>query len=333
MRYPEFLQDGQTIGFVAPSFGCTEEPHASAFLLAIDRWKKMGYEIHLGPNCYEEKGLGISNEPLLCAMELNEWYCSESNQALIACGGGELMCEIVPHLDFERMKAAKPKWYMGFSDNTNFTFLSATLMDTASIYGPCAPDFGVGEWHPSLQDAFDLLCGKKDSISGYDRWAKVPDIPFYVSEPTVIRRFPDEDAAFSGRLLGGCIDILQLYPGTRFDKVKEFNQRYKEDGVIWFLEACELSPGAIRRSLWQFKEAGWFEHVKGFLIGRPLTIGSVSCGVDHYHAVVDVLSEYQVPIIMDLDIGHLPPMMPIICGSTANVAVSGNHICIEYTYR
>lgn len=333
MRYPEFLQDGQTIGFVAPSFGCADEPTHSVFLQALAKFNELGYQVHLGPNCYEEKGLGISNEPLLCARELNEWYCSEENQALIACGGGELMCEVVPHLDFERMKATKPKWYMGFSDNTNFTFLSATLMDTAAIYGPCAPDFGAEHWHMSLQNAFDLLCGKINSVSGYDMWTKVPAVPFHVTEPTIIKRFPDVDVSFNGRLLGGCIDILQLYPGTRFDKVKEFNQRYKEDGIIWFLEACELSPGAIRRSLWQMKEAGWFEYVKGFLIGRPLTFGSVGGGIDHYSAVVDALREYQVPIIMDLDIGHLPPMMPIICGSTAEITVEGNSISIRYTYR
>ena len=27
MRYPEFLSEGGTIGFVAPSFGCATEPY------------------------------------------------------------------------------------------------------------------------------------------------------------------------------------------------------------------------------------------------------------------------------------------------------------------
>lgn len=31
MRYPEFLKDRGTIGFVAPSMGCTTEPYRSAF--------------------------------------------------------------------------------------------------------------------------------------------------------------------------------------------------------------------------------------------------------------------------------------------------------------
>jgi len=340
MRYPKFLEKGQTIGFVAPSFGCATEPYYSAFQNALKKWKDMGHGIHLGPNCYADKGIGISNDPKLCAEELNEWYCSKENDVIISCGGGELMCEVVPYMDFKRMKEAKPKWYMGFSDNTNFTFLSATLMDTAAIYGPCAAAFGMEPWHPSIQDAYDLLCGTIDTVSGYDLWEKEslkdeehPLEPYHTTEPVQIKRIPDENVAISGRLLGGCMDILQMYPGTPYDKVKEFNEKYKDDGIIWFLEACDLNLMSIRRALWQMKEAGWFEYVKGFLIGRPLCYGMEMFGIDQYRAVTDVLNEYNVPIIMDIDIGHLPPMMPLICGSTADITLKGNNISIRYTFK
>ena len=128
MRYPKFLKENDTIGFVAPSFGCAIEPYKTAFENALKKWEEMGYKTHLGPNCYASSGIGISNEPKLCGEELNEWYCSEENDAIISCGGGELMCEVVPYMDFVRMKEAEPKWYMGFSDNTNFTFLSTILI-------------------------------------------------------------------------------------------------------------------------------------------------------------------------------------------------------------
>ena len=47
------------------------------------------------------------------------------------------------------------------SDNTNFVFLSATLMDTAAIYGPCAAAFGMEPWHPAIADAFAVITGEK----------------------------------------------------------------------------------------------------------------------------------------------------------------------------
>ena len=74
-----------------------------------------------------------------------------------------------------------------------------------------------------------------------------------------------------------------------------------------------------------------FENVKGFLIGRPLCYGEEAFGINQYRAVTDILLKYNVPILMDLDIGHLPPMMPIISGSTAKVTSKGDKISIEYT--
>ena len=60
MRFPENLKKGGTIGFVAPSFGCTTEPYKSAFANAQKKWKEMGYQLDLGPNCYAEHGIGIA---------------------------------------------------------------------------------------------------------------------------------------------------------------------------------------------------------------------------------------------------------------------------------
>lgn len=352
MRYPEFLKEKGSIGFVAPSFGCVIEPYHTAFKNALRKWEKQGYKIHLGPNCFASNGIGISNDPKLCGQEINDWYCSNENDAIISCGGGELMCEVVPYMDFERMQQATPKWYMGFSDNTNFTFLSAIVMDTAAIYGPCAASFGMEPWHASIQDAWDLLCGRTDTIRGYGLWEKEglkneenPLLPYNVTEPVILRKYicengvvePIKDASetlqIEGRLIGGCMDILQMYPGTPYDKVKSFNEKYKEDGFIWFMESCDLNLMGIRRAIWQMKQAGWFEHLKGFLIGRPLCFGEEAFGIDQYRAVTDVLAEYNVPIIMDLDLGHLAPSMPIICGSTAKISVCGNDVTIQYTFK
>lgn len=340
MKYPEFLQENGTIGYVAPSFGCAIEPYRSAYANALAKFEAMGYKADIGPNVYEESGIGISSTPRSCGEELNDSYCGNQNDVIISCGGGELMCEVVSYMDFERLKSAKPKWYMGYSDNTNFTFLLNTICDTASIYGPCASTFGMEPWHPSIQDAFDLLCGRLDTVSNYDKWEKEqlktpekPLEPYNVTEPFELKCFPDEDIEIEGRLIGGCVDCLVNLLGTRFDKVKDFNKKYKEDGIIWFLEACELNVMSIRRAFWQMKEAGWFEHVKGFIIGRPMLFGQDMFGLDQYQAVISVLDEYKVPVIMDVDIGHLSPMMPIVSGSTAKVTRTGNNISIKYTWR
>ena len=82
------------------------------------------------------------------------------------------MCEILDYVDWNAIAQAEPKWYMGYSDNTNMTYLLATLCDTASIYGPCAAAFGMEPWHQSLTDAYELLRGKKQTVCGYELWEK-----------------------------------------------------------------------------------------------------------------------------------------------------------------
>ena len=353
MRFPKYLEQGGTIGFMAPSFGCATEPYLSGFRNARKKFEGMGYKTVAGPNCYESAGMGISNTPEKCGAEVMEMFGREDVDCLISCGGGELMCEILPYVDFGKLAEAEPKWFMGYSDNTNLTYLLATLADTASVYGPCAGAFGMEPWHEALEDAFGILTGKRQSVHGYELWEKEsmkdeehPLAPYNVTEPVRLRSFvgkqeisfpeaycfaeADEQRPlrFSGRLLGGCLDCLVNLSGTRFDKTVEFVEKYHEDGIIWFLEACDLNVFSIRRAMWQLEETGWFRHVKGFLIGRPLNGGEMM-GLNAYDAVLEVAGRKGVPVIMDVDLGHLPPMMPLIVGSLADVAVFGNSIKVE----
>ncbi len=369
MRFPTFLPTNGTIGFIAPSFGCATEPYKSAFISAQDSFRSLGYKLITGPNCYAAEGLGISNTPKKCAKELNEAYKDHETDCLITCGGGELMCEVVPHIDFAGIASSKPKWYMGYSDNTNFTFLSATLADTAAIYAPCAPAFGMKPWHTALNDAMNVISGLafKDGYAefhGYDRWEihglkdeehpllpynttiereiiSLPDGCFDTYREAKIDMGPEEedieyykpvstgDICMSGRLIGGCADCLKALVGTSYDKVSEFAEKYKDDGILWFMEACDLSPLDLRRTLWQLREAGWFKHASGFIFGRPYRYGENALGVDMYNAVTGILSDLHLPVLMDADLGHHPPMIPLVCGSYATVTTSKNDYTIK----
>lgn len=340
MRYPEFLQKNQTIGFVAPSFGCTIEPYYSAFKNAQKTFHNKGYRTLTGSNCDKDDGIGISTKPELCGKEINDFYTRKDCQVLISCGGGELMCEDVPYIDFDLLSKSKPKWFMGFSDNTNLTFLLATLCDTAAIYGPNAPVYGMEPWHPAVEDAFALLTGTKTTFHDYDKWEREskkdeehPFEPYNVTEPVIVKRFPDEDAHIEGRLIGGCMDCLRTLLGTEFDHVGEFLEKYKGDGFIWFLESCDLNVMDMSRCIWQMKHAGWFKYVKGFLIGRPFHFGEEMMGLDQYEAITHILKEVNVPIIMDINIGHLPPMIPVVCGAKASVEIKKTGIEISYTFE
>lgn len=350
MRYPDFIKDNDTIGFVAPSFGCATEPYISAFKSALEYFEDNGKNVQLGPNVYKGCGVGISNTPELCAEELTQMYCDDSNAMLLSCGGGELMCEILPYVDFEKIGYSKPKWFGGYSDNTNFVFLNTIINDVAGIYGPCAGAFGMRPFHACMNDYYRLITGRTDddtsiSFNGYPAWEKEslksPENPLAAINPTeksVIKKYigsdeiSDEDISFKGRMVGGCMDVLVNLTGTYFDKVSEFNERYKNDGVIWFLESCDLNVFAIRRAMWQMDNAGWFKYVKGFIIGRPLCMGQEMMGLDQYEAVLGIIGKYHVPVIMDADIGHISPSMPVVCGSMGEVSAKNDTYSVTYRF-
>lgn len=338
MRFPKNLEKGGRIGLVAPSFGCTTFPYKDLFENAIKYLESEGFEIVEGPNCRLNKGIGKSNTPEACAMELNDFMTSDKSDVVISCGGGELMCEDIPYIDFEKISKSEPKWYMGYSDNTNFTFLLNTLCDTAALYGPSVCDFGAVPRCEHADYALEIMMGNLNIVKNFKMWEieqiRNLDNPlqgFNLTEAynQTIAGNIEKAREFKGRLIGGCLDILILIAGSRFDKVDEFLEKYKDDGIIWFLEACDMHVMDIRRTLWKLENTGWFKYVNGFIFGRPRLYDDSFGDFDRIKAVTGILEKYNVPIILDTDIGHLPPMMPIISGSYATVQAVDNEITIK----
>ena len=120
-----------------------------------------------------------------------------------------------------------------------------------------------------------------------------------------------------GRIIGGCIDIITELAGTKFDGVKEFNERYKDDGIIWCFDNYELSKESLMRTLWKFNELGYFKYTKGIIFGRNGQ--EISYCYDTMEDTIkdSVLSKLNVPIIYDADISHKGPSMTIINGAIA----------------
>lgn len=355
MIYPSFLPDKGTIGIVAPSFGATTEPYATALASAEDAWGKLGYTVVEMPAVHAADGVGIATTPARSAHELEQAWQDEALDVLVSAGGGELMCETMGNLDLDVLAQARPKWFMGMSDNSNLSFVLTCSSDVASIYGPNAPAFGMVPWHLSLHDAMGVITGKAQQanksypcfrLSSYPAWqleslrdADHPLEPYNTTQASSLRAFDatgqlSPRVSCQGRLLGGCLDVLQILCGTRLDAVASFNERYQGDGVVWFLEACELDPVGTRRAIWQLAQAGWFACATGFVIGRPQRYDDCSFGLDQEQAIRSALEQagLAVPVILDADFGHLPPMMPLVLGSYCKVELDQAHLDLHMSF-
>jgi muramoyltetrapeptide carboxypeptidase LdcA involved in peptidoglycan recycling len=354
IKRPEYIKKGDAIGITAPSFGPGTEPYSLMYPIAKEHITGRGYRIIEGDTIFKTDGLGMATDPEVAAAELTEFYKRDDINAIISAGGGELMNETITHVDFEELKKYPPKWFLGYSDNTNFIFPLVTITGVQGIYGPCISEFAM-DWQDTQRDSFALLEGSKSSFDGYNRFVdpdkeeKSEEEPVYTEEylrapyalnadRKLVTFVPDKGklehsenakVKIEGVLLGGCLDILTNMTGTRFDRVMEFKKENPD--IIWVIEACDLNPMSIRRSLWNMREAGWFEGVKGFVIGRPHASWNQNMmGVDQYNAVTDVLKRFDVPVIMDAEIGHIDPMLPVVMGARANITVNGNDLTISY---
>ena len=329
---PKFLNDNPKIYLVAPSFGCVIEPYQTRLKASIERLKKEGAKITEGENIWKAQGKVSSNTPELRAKEIHDAFLSDAD-AVLSVGGGEVMCEILPYIDFELIKR-NPKWFVGFSDNTNLTYTITTICDIESIYGTNAPSYYNLDY--DALDTWNMLHGKKE-FKGYKKWqlennSKSPLITLNLRKRTIIKPY-NYESKVTGRLIGGCLDCLANICGTKFDHTKEYINKHKDEGIIFFMECCDYTSISLRRALFQLKNAGWFDHVSMFLIGRSLNYYDKSFGVSMEESYLDMLKDFNKPILFNIDLGHLPPSMPMRSGALATVEYSKDKKNIFITYN
>lgn len=120
--------------------------------------------------------------------------------------------------------------------------------------------------------------------------------------------------------------------GTRFDKTKEFVEKYKDDGIIWYLESFNLPAEALAIALWQLREAEWFSYTKGFVFGRP-TFYDNEKSYTYQEVVLSVLGEMDVPIILEADIGHKPPQFTMVNGGMATISYEDGRAKLVYELK
>lgn len=336
MIYPKFLDKNDTIGVTAPSDGIVEAIDLFRLNNAIKKFNELGYEIKETKNV-RTSIKGKSAPSKIQANELESLFKDEKIKSIICAGGGDFLLEMLSEVNLEVIKN-NPKWLQGYSDPTGLLFTITTNLDIATIYSDNFKSFGMENWHKSLENNLKILEGnliKQESFEKYEssRGEKIIGNEGYNLDIEVKwENLNNEEINVRGRMIGGCLDILSELFGTRFDKTKEFIKRYKEDGIVWYLENCEMTSENIIRTLWKFKDNGWFENTKGFIFGRSAL--EKSCyDISFKEAVTRVLGDLNIPIIFNADIGHVSPRITIINGAICNVVSKNGKGAITFELK
>lgn len=334
MKYPNKLKNNGQIGVVAPSSGFTEKKYIIMCENSKRRLEKIGYTIIYSNSCFKDIN-GRSNNPLIRAQEFEEMYKNDKIDIIIAIGGGEYEMEILDYLDLDKIKNMPPKLFCGFSDNTILTFLLCTYCEIATIYGHNFYEIGIN--HQVQENYIEFLKGVskecveiKDVEEKDENWnSDLPQIEYNCNYHNDWKLYFDTNINIKGMLIGGLLDNLISICGTKYDKVKEFLDKYKEFGFIWYIDICTLTPEEVKRGLWQLRNAGWFNYSKLIMVCRPIN-QSKSFQIDYKDNMYNELKLLNIPVLFDVNIGHIPPSFHMYNGSIVRVTYNNNLGKIEY---
>ena len=240
--------------------------------------------------------------------------------------------------DFNVVKN-NPKWLQGYSDPTGLLFTITTNLDIATIYSDNFKSFGMNPLYKSLINNIEILKGNLLIQDSFEKYEKEEikyvrgDEPYNLTENVYWQNLTGESKVkVKGRMIGGCIDILNDLFGTRFDHTKEFIEKYKDDGIIWYFDNCEFSSEQLIRTLWKFKDSGWFKYTNGIIFGRSMTESSYY-DISFKEALIHSLEELNVPIIINADMGHVSPRMTIINGAVATITSENGKGSIQFELK
>lgn len=333
MFIPDFLKEGDVIGVTAPSSGFTEIQDLTRLESAKLNLTDRGYRLIETENVRKcEKGRSSSGERR--AKEFISLITNKDVKYIVSASGGDFLMEMLKYLDYDQIKE-NPKWIQGYSDNTGLVYPITTICDIATVYSGNIGDYGMSIWHDAVKNNIKILEGENieqknfdffesdftKKVTGYEGYNLITPVKYELISTNKSKRF-------TGRLLGGCLDVLVMLCGTKYDKTGDFIKKYKKDGIIWYLESFALSSARLQCALWQLREAGWFEEARGFLFGRPCFFDE-EYEMNFNESAKTALDNLGLPIITGCDIGHRPPRLTMINGLNSEVKFDDGKFSIK----
>ena len=294
-RKPKALRAGSRLSVISPA-SPGEEAEAERGLAEL---KRLGFSVEHRSEAMSEGYFAASAEER--RREFVKALADERVDGVIALRGGYGSNYLLD----ERLgvEVGKQKCVIGFSDVTSLQIFLWQRCGWPSIYGPMVGAglaAGAGGSKGYDEASFLEAIGKTDC--GWQLALEAEVLSAGVAE---------------GRLLGGCMALLETTIGTPW----ELDTR---DSIL-LLEDRGMKPWQVDRALMHLWQAGKFEGVRGIVLGDfPDCKAPIEGSPTVRDVCVRILKPLGVPIVFGAAIGHtLNPMLTIPLGVRAQVHASG----------
>ena len=318
--YPEKIIKGCTFGTTASSDGVRSEKHIIKLDNAMNNLKELGFSGIETANTRTIDKISSSDGKTRAEQFMKLWE-NEDIKWIIITRGGEFLIEMLPYLNKEVISNNTCKWVQGFSDTSLLLYYLTTNFNISTLHAQNLGDFGLRELDKSLLKNIEILekCGDsiQESFERHEPYDERTDdylAPYNLKEKVEYRHLYNKQYdKITGRMIGGCIDTISQLMGTKLDNTTQFCSQF-EEGTIWYLENCELTVASLYRTLLQMKNNGWFNNTKGFIFGRTVSKEPLD-DLTYEDVLHKICDDFNVPVIYDVDIGHVAPQLTIINGA------------------
>jgi muramoyltetrapeptide carboxypeptidase LdcA involved in peptidoglycan recycling len=260
------------------------------------------------------------------AAELTGMLTDPTVRAVVPPWGGETAIDLLPLLDFEAIGRAEPTWVVGYSDMSTVLTPLTLLTGVATVHGsnlmdtPYRVPEGLRSWLDIVAapqgEPFTQTPPGRYRSGGYDDWQRHPEVREFTldAEGTWTRLDGSGDVDVEGRLIGGCVETLGPLTGSPYLDTSRFAG---DAPLLVYVEACEDNAFTICRQLHGLRLAGFFDRAAAVLVGR--THAPDSRTLTQHEAVLDALGPLGVPIVADVECGHVAPFLPLVNGARGRV--------------
>jgi len=338
---PKKLQRGDYVAAVSLSWGGPATfPHR--YQSGVRQLEAtFGLEVVAMPHTCKDAQF-LKQHPEARAADLMQAFADERIAAIFSTIGGDDSIRILPYLDLDVIRE-NPKVFMGYSDTT-ITHMAMMQAGVASFYGPSimagfAENLGMFSYTIDAIERTLFQSGKVGDIRENKQGWTNELLDWGNSKNQGIKRtlYPPMERIFlqgkgihSGRLLGGCLEVLDWMRGAT-----SWPPQSAWKGAILFIETSEEAPTPtrVKRILRSFAAAGVLQELSGLLVGRPGGDIKPSSFGAYDQAILEVvrgeLGLEELPIVSRMDFGHTDPMGVLPIGVNAVIDCSTRSIRIS----
>ncbi|MFC3031558.1 S66 peptidase family protein [Pseudoalteromonas fenneropenaei] len=341
LKFPAPLTANSHIAVTAFSSGVAA-PYHPRLDFVLSELRALGFQVTEG-QCLREDSCHVSAPKAQRAAELMRFLLDDTVDAVFAPWGGEFAMELLPLLDWSRLAAAKPKWLLGFSDISTILLALTCKLGWATAHGTNLMQLHRGQTDPLTSQVFNALALVRGEqlvqypLSHFESqgvsMVRDPKAAFTLTEPSTWQALGKVNLPVSGRLFGGCLDILVHILATPYADIETFCQQYAPEGIILYFENAELPPNSYYRALMGLRMCGWFAKVNAILIGRNAKPVAHGQEITDKQAVQMAFADLTIPVLYDVDIGHLPPNLTLINGAQAELSLELGQFKLTQTWE